>query len=299
MHTIHHGIKGSKVELLLVRPRVAWAMLGCGNTHGYALLNAGELESFMDGAARKITVELLTDLLPASSPLRVEATETKPQWRPAAGAAAKDFKTQPEYHTMNLKIGRPAAPGRAHRAGLFEGGTSIIKNSSANPDFLKAALRRGAAVYIGRHSDRVDLTGLKSFLEGAFPFDDDYRHYQLIGPTAICAHWFGFTGRRVGLNHNYPATFLRDLIVGCFSLDYSDIPMDAVLAGLIRRGFEIERVKPKSAPVFNWAANIRTMTYSPQGGAKLIWISELGKPGAVPPIEISEQEIAHGSARAG
>jgi hypothetical protein len=43
-------------EPLLVRPRDAWRMLGCGNTHGYALLNAGEIESFLDGRARKITV---------------------------------------------------------------------------------------------------------------------------------------------------------------------------------------------------------------------------------------------------
>jgi hypothetical protein len=42
-------------EPLLVRPRVAWLMLGCGNTHGYALLNSGELESFVDGRARWIT----------------------------------------------------------------------------------------------------------------------------------------------------------------------------------------------------------------------------------------------------
>jgi hypothetical protein len=31
-------------------------MLGCSNTYGYQLLNAGELESFLDGKARKITV---------------------------------------------------------------------------------------------------------------------------------------------------------------------------------------------------------------------------------------------------
>jgi hypothetical protein len=43
-------------EPLVVRPRTAWWMLGCGNTHGYALLAAGELESFLDGSARKITV---------------------------------------------------------------------------------------------------------------------------------------------------------------------------------------------------------------------------------------------------
>jgi hypothetical protein len=42
-------------EALLVRPAAAWRMLGCGNTFGYKLLAAGELESFQDGRARKIT----------------------------------------------------------------------------------------------------------------------------------------------------------------------------------------------------------------------------------------------------
>jgi excisionase family DNA binding protein len=41
---------------LLVKPKTAWRMLGCSNTHGYALLAAGELDSFRDGRARKITV---------------------------------------------------------------------------------------------------------------------------------------------------------------------------------------------------------------------------------------------------
>jgi len=44
-------------EPLAVRPREAWRMLGCGNSHGYELLARGELESFTDGAARKITVD--------------------------------------------------------------------------------------------------------------------------------------------------------------------------------------------------------------------------------------------------
>jgi hypothetical protein len=42
---------------LVVKPKLAWRMLGCGNTHGYELLAAGELDSFLDGRGRKITVE--------------------------------------------------------------------------------------------------------------------------------------------------------------------------------------------------------------------------------------------------
>jgi excisionase family DNA binding protein len=44
------------VEPLVVKPRIAWILLGCSNTKGYELLAAGELESFKDGKSRKITV---------------------------------------------------------------------------------------------------------------------------------------------------------------------------------------------------------------------------------------------------
>ena len=47
----------SWAEPLIVSPRRAWMMLNCGNTHGYELLKAGELESFLDGRSRKIIVE--------------------------------------------------------------------------------------------------------------------------------------------------------------------------------------------------------------------------------------------------
>jgi len=42
---------------LLVSPREAWRLLSCGNTYGYELLAAGELQSFLDGRRRKITVD--------------------------------------------------------------------------------------------------------------------------------------------------------------------------------------------------------------------------------------------------
>lgn len=56
MATDHPSATDRAVEQLLVKPREAWRMLGCGNSHGYELLNAGELESFRDGSTRKITV---------------------------------------------------------------------------------------------------------------------------------------------------------------------------------------------------------------------------------------------------
>jgi excisionase family DNA binding protein len=48
---------------LVVRPKVAWEMLGCGNTRGYELLAAGELESYKDGRSRKITVASIKALV--------------------------------------------------------------------------------------------------------------------------------------------------------------------------------------------------------------------------------------------
>lgn len=45
------------IEPLLVRPRKAWRILDCGNTRGYELLADGELDSFVDGRARWITME--------------------------------------------------------------------------------------------------------------------------------------------------------------------------------------------------------------------------------------------------
>jgi len=49
-------VRGAGPDPLLVKPRKAWQMLGCGNTRGYELLATGELDSFLDGRSRKITV---------------------------------------------------------------------------------------------------------------------------------------------------------------------------------------------------------------------------------------------------
>ncbi len=51
-----HSTGLSDEERLVVSPRRAKHMLDCGNTRLYELLNANELESFLDGRSRKITV---------------------------------------------------------------------------------------------------------------------------------------------------------------------------------------------------------------------------------------------------
>jgi hypothetical protein len=51
------------LEPLVVKPKVAWKMLDCGNTRGYELLAAGELESYKEGRSRKITVASIKALV--------------------------------------------------------------------------------------------------------------------------------------------------------------------------------------------------------------------------------------------
>jgi hypothetical protein len=45
------------VEPLQVRPKRAMRLLSCGRTRLYQLIADGELESYLDGAARQITME--------------------------------------------------------------------------------------------------------------------------------------------------------------------------------------------------------------------------------------------------
>src|SRR5262245_35771877 len=50
-------------DSLVVSPRKAWEMLNCSNDHGYRLLAAGELESFLDGRLRKVTVASINSFI--------------------------------------------------------------------------------------------------------------------------------------------------------------------------------------------------------------------------------------------
>jgi hypothetical protein len=50
-------------ERLIVSPRRTAMMLDCGLTRVYQLINTGQLESFKDGAARKIVVASIRDYI--------------------------------------------------------------------------------------------------------------------------------------------------------------------------------------------------------------------------------------------
>jgi hypothetical protein len=60
MASVHPSVTGraiGAVEPLAVSPRQACILLSIGNTHLYRLIGCGELESYLEGHARRITVE--------------------------------------------------------------------------------------------------------------------------------------------------------------------------------------------------------------------------------------------------
>ena len=61
MDSLHPGITGraagNELEPLAVSPRQACLLLGIGLTRLYLLIAAGELETYRDGRARRITMQ--------------------------------------------------------------------------------------------------------------------------------------------------------------------------------------------------------------------------------------------------
>jgi excisionase family DNA binding protein len=55
--------KTTRVEPLVVKPRSACTMIGCGRKRLYQLLADGQLESFKDGRSRKITVASIKEFI--------------------------------------------------------------------------------------------------------------------------------------------------------------------------------------------------------------------------------------------
>ena len=103
---------------LVVKPKTAWKMLACSNTRGYELIAAGELELISGRPLaqdhRRINPPLHRTAARAcrQSDERYRASPTRP--------AAQNYTCRRSTCTMNPKMPRPAAPGRAHRASKFE-----------------------------------------------------------------------------------------------------------------------------------------------------------------------------------
>jgi hypothetical protein len=74
---------------LVVKPKVAWQMLSCSNTRGYELLAAGELDSFLDGRSRKITVDSIRRYIARHLPSDAASGGRPHQGRDRPGKAAQ------------------------------------------------------------------------------------------------------------------------------------------------------------------------------------------------------------------
>jgi hypothetical protein len=91
--SVSAGLSEWELGPLVVKPKTAWKMLACSNTRGYELLATGELESFLDGRSRKITVAsirryILRRLPPADTAPRGQKPRRRGRPPKAANAAA-------------------------------------------------------------------------------------------------------------------------------------------------------------------------------------------------------------------
>jgi hypothetical protein len=102
-------------EPLVVKPKIAWQMLGCSNTRGYELLAAGELQSFKDGRSRKITVDSIRRYV---------------ERRLAASKPTKTLLLPPTHDLPPMK-GRRGRPRKTTQLELPQSPFSEVQNSIA------------------------------------------------------------------------------------------------------------------------------------------------------------------------
>jgi hypothetical protein len=95
---------------IVVKPKSAWQMLQCSNTRGYELLSAGELDSFLDGRSRKITVESIQRYIARQLEL---ARSVKP---PIQDHDGRDLSRPERAKTLKAKQGQPGSNRRRRRA---------------------------------------------------------------------------------------------------------------------------------------------------------------------------------------
>jgi excisionase family DNA binding protein len=102
---------------LAVSPRKACVLLDCGNTHLYQLLRDGELESYLDGRARRITMDSIkrrvARLLASASATGV-STEVTHQPRPPGRTAHDEWADRNPRAKPQKPIGTPTITKAEH-----------------------------------------------------------------------------------------------------------------------------------------------------------------------------------------
>jgi hypothetical protein len=82
------------IEPLVVRPRVARRMLGnCGTERLWELINSGEIESYLDGKARRITVSSIkAHIARQLAEAKANAAEPRRRGRPPKAQARTESR---------------------------------------------------------------------------------------------------------------------------------------------------------------------------------------------------------------
>jgi excisionase family DNA binding protein len=99
-------------ERLVVSPRRAWHMLGIGNTRGYQLLAKGELDSYRDGRARRITTDSIRRYIERRLAGTAAATTLpRSRGRPRTCAVPFDIERHLAVNVHGGKDGHAPDPG--------------------------------------------------------------------------------------------------------------------------------------------------------------------------------------------
>jgi hypothetical protein len=154
-----------------------------------------------------------------------------------------------------------------------------------NKEELEFALRNGATLCIGRRhaEDFIRRDTIERSLRNEFPEADITTIDHLIVPFARCSHFVCCAGRNHNYNHKYPVSRLRSIIADCFGLSIDDLPVQALLAALhahLCQTKPIQRSDPK-----DWIAKITSKASPGDARKPSVYLCELGRRGALPPIE--------------
>ena len=161
-------------ERLVVSPRRARHMLDCGNTRLYELLAAGELDSFLDGRSRKITVEFDPSVhLPPDHAWRESSKHNRPAL--PRQPAAHERRHGRKRATQTLRIGGAASPPWAAEEGAHSPRCDCV---SASEHYVRTAAIRDAVS--GCETDVLKALGIlcngrSSHIACPYPNHPDYE----------------------------------------------------------------------------------------------------------------------------
>ena len=151
---------------------------------------------------------------------------------------------------------------------------------------LEFALRHGPTLCGGRRhaEDFIRRDTIEQILRTEYPVADTTTIDSFIVPFAYCWHLVCCAGRNHNYNHKYPVSRLRSVIAACFGLRIDDLPVQALLAALHADLCQTKLIRHSDPK--DWIAKITSKAVPGDARKPAVYLCELGRPGALPPIEI-------------